>query len=614
MPGLDGLRALAVFAVIAYHLNPAWLPGGLLGVSIFFVLSGYLITDILLSGWYRNGNIGLKQFWIRRFRRLLPAMLLMLVVTAGWTAAFSREHLASMRGDIPAVLVYMSNWWSVFHQVSYFEKFGPVSPIGHLWSLAVEEQFYLVWPLLLAAALWAGWGRKRLAACIMGGAMLSAILMAVMYSPGTDPSRVYYGTDTRLFSLLCGAALAAVWPSAKLKRTVSRQAAFILDLAGALSLLAVLYILVSTTEYDPFLYQGGMFLMSIMTAAAVAVLAHPASMLGKFAGSGLLRWFGARSYGLYLWHYPVIVLTSPVVNTGGFHLARSIIQVAVTIVLAAWSWRFIEQPIRQNGFRGAAKAAWTRIKPRKEAFTAYAAVLGAVAFLLFGIYEISAAKTGGPVSRIQPPALAAPSAELSASGAPVPSLETGKAGEASGTAAKPPRTSDDSGGLQGSVKAEDLDGTDVTAIGDSVLLDIKPYLEKQLPGIVIDGKIGRQFSEAEKVTEQLKAKDRLGSYVIIELGTNGAFTGKQLNKLLASLKDAKRIILINTRVPRPWQETVNDALAKAAEGPGNITLVDWYTASEEKDAYFEADGVHLKPKGAKAYAALVMEALREGGH
>ncbi|MDA8227583.1 MAG: acyltransferase, partial [Desulfitobacterium hafniense] len=309
MPGLDGLRALAVFAVIAYHLNLTWVPGGLLGVSLFFVLSGYLITNILLKQWEQSGAIDLKDFWLRRARRLLPALFVMLAGVMSWVMLCAPERMAGLKQEALAAVFYTSNWYLIFHQVSYFESFGPPSPLGHLWSLAVEEQFYLFWPLLLGLGLRYLRQRKWIIGVTMAVALTSAAAMALIYIPGQDPSRVYYGTDTRAFALLVGAVLAMVWPSRKMNPDLSGKKRLALDVAGGLGLLVVLLMIGKTNQYQTSLYQGGLLLYSVAAAGLVAVLAHPASYLGRLFGWGPLRWLGECSYGIYLWHYPVIILT-----------------------------------------------------------------------------------------------------------------------------------------------------------------------------------------------------------------------------------------------------------------------------------------------------------------
>ncbi|HWP33590.1 MAG TPA: acyltransferase, partial [Solirubrobacterales bacterium] len=333
MPGLDGLRAIAVLAVIAYHLGIGWAPGGLLGVGIFFTLSGYLITDILLAHMARR-DMRLVDFWLGRARRLLPALFVMLAVVIAWVTIFGPAQPTRFRDGVIAAALYVSNWQLILQDVSYFARFGPAEPLGHLWSLAVEEQFYILWPFLLLLGVGlvkerpdtpAG-VRPRLAAVTLAMAAASAVAMALLYQPSFDPSRVYDGTDTRAFELLGGCALAMVWPSRKLMPRIPSRARNLLDGAGALGLLMIALLIWRTDQYSAFIYHGGLVLLTIATAVVVGVLAHPASRLGIALGWGPLRWIGVRSYGIYLWHFPVIVLTSPS-GPHGHNLVRDLLQV-----------------------------------------------------------------------------------------------------------------------------------------------------------------------------------------------------------------------------------------------------------------------------------------------
>ncbi len=585
MPGLDGLRALAVLAVIFYHLHTQWAPGGLLGVTMFFVLSGYLITDILLAQWDRTGRFDMKDFWVRRAKRLLPAMLAVVLATVLWSILVDRSRLPAMLGDVPAALLYYSNWWLIFHEVSYFESFGPLSPLGHLWSLAVEEQFYIFWPVLLGIGLiLAQKNRGKLALVLAGLSLASALAMGIMYQPGQDPSRVYYGTDTRLFSLLIGAALAVVWPSRKLKTNISRSATKTLDVTATICLIVIAVLIFKSNDYGTFLYRGGMVLLSLATTILVAALAHPACRLGRVLGAKPLRWIGARSYGLYLWHYPVIVLTTPLVNTGGPNMTRILLQLLVSFVLAELSYRYVEQPVRSGNFG----RWWKRVmrEPgigRKRLLR----TLGGTAALVLVL--------GFAMNRLAPPA----EAQTPYAGTDVPAVEA-----AADPAAAVP-----------AVDAADVSlpagtGVGMTAIGDSVMLDIKPYLTAELPGIAVDGLVGRQMSQAPALVDQLEAEGRIGTTVLIQLGTNGSFTDEQLDGLLAKLPEAKKIILVNTRVPRPWEGVVNSALERAAQRDDRVLLIDWHSASAGRDDYFARDGVHLMPAGARAYTQLLVDALK----
>src|SRR5215831_8803880 len=350
MPGLDGLRALAVLAVVAYHLNLGWAPGGLLGVGVFFTLSGYLITDLLLSQWETTGRMRLADFWRRRARRLLPALFVMLGVVAAWVTLLDRSRLPVIRGAVASSAAYVSNWWLIAQHSSYFARFAPPMPLGHLWSLAVEEQFYLIWPWLLWLMLRLARRRHglhpRLAWATLLLAFISAAAMAVLYQPGYDPTRIYDGTDTRAFAVLIGASLAFVWPSRLLGDDVTETARWILDGIGSAGLVVIAVLIWHTTQYSAFLYRGGMVLLSVGTAMVVGAAASPASRLGVVLGWRPLRWVGVRSYGIYLWHYPIIVLTTPA--DGRESVVREVLQVAAAIGVAALSWRFVEEPIRHG--------------------------------------------------------------------------------------------------------------------------------------------------------------------------------------------------------------------------------------------------------------------------
>ncbi|WP_282935261.1 acyltransferase family protein [Paenibacillus sp. RC67] len=677
MAGLDGLRAIAVFAVIAYHLNLKWAPGGLLGVGVFFVLSGYLITDQLIAQWRNKGTVDLKDFWMRRARRLLPALLLMLVVVVAWFAIFDKARLLALREEVAAGLLYVSNWWLIYHKVSYFESFGPPSPLGHLWSLAVEEQFYLLWPVLLLFAIRCLPRRGPLVGVTLLGAVISALAMVLLYVPGSDPSRVYYGTDTRVFALLIGAALAMVWQSRKLTPRVTVRAQIILDSMGLAGLLLISVMIWKTNEYDEFLYRGGFVLLSFAAAVVVAVLAHPVSLMGKVLGSKVFRWFGVRSYGIYLWHYPIIVMSTPMASSGKFDLARASLQITATLVLAALSWRYVEEPIRRGSWnRMIAQASISRRMRQRLSmvrWTPFACAVVLIGFLFVGLLQrvtdaTAGSEAGGGTDPILPPETAVVSAvygSTASSGAqtnvpPVPNPlgtdnQSDSAVSSSNTkesknnkvnndneqssSQQPDRSADLTETTQPTEEianqqpAENTDnnqaskqtakeepsspaiaavktGKGITAIGDSVMLDIQPYLEKLLPGIVVDGKIGRQFNEAADVLDQHKKEGTLGNRVIIELGTNGPFNKKQLETLLDSLDGAKQIIVVNTRVPRKWEDEVNSVLAEVARSNSKVTLIDWYTASEGKSSFFAPDGVHLEAEGSEYYASLVAGALK----
>ncbi|WP_425339590.1 acyltransferase family protein [Paenibacillus etheri] len=627
MPGIDGLRALSVLAVIAYHLNLNWAEGGLLGVGIFFVISGYLITDQIISQWERHRRLNLLDFWVRRLRRLLPAMVVMLFVVAIWLLIIEPSRLFGLKGDFISSLFYFNNWWLIFHNVSYFESFGPPSPIGHLWSLSIEGQFYILWPIVLIIVMKIARRRGKLIAWIMACAAVSALAMALIYVPGTDPSRVYYGTDTRVFALLIGAALAVAWPSQKLNDKVSEPARRVLDIVGGLGLILLLVLFYQVNEFDDLLYRGGFLVISLIAAVVIAVLAHPASRLGAIVGCKPLRWIGVRSYSLYIWHFPVIILSSPNVNTEESSILRIIIQVAVSFLLAALSYKYVEEPIRRGSFN----ETWKNISVKRRGGLRPGFLMAIIAVILIPIackgYLLNAGSDTPAIEladmQYEQQQLQQQEQQLQqqeqqdlgikddpATTEPEAKKPDPKVGAINTEVVKPETEVEKSVPEEKtSVVEKNQSGEGVTAIGDSVILDVAPYLSEELPGIVIEGKIGRQMAKAQEVVDQLKAQGRLGKKVIIELGTNGSFSSKQLRDLLDSLSDVEQILLVNTRVPRKWENNVNHNISKVSSEYSNTTVVDWYSASEGRDDYFYQDGVHLKPEGSKYYASLLAKAL-----
>ncbi|MBS9366139.1 acetyltransferase [Listeria welshimeri] len=592
VPSIDGLRALAVIAVIAYHLNFSWAKGGFIGVDIFFVLSGYLITNILLTQWEKNQTLQLKQFWLRRFRRLIPAAYVMIVVVVIFSVLFHSEILKNLRGDAIASFFYVSNWWFIFHNVSYFDSFGMPSPLKNLWSLAIEEQFYLIWPVFLLVFLRWVKNPKLLLKIVIGLGLLSAIWMTILYVPGTDPSRVYYGTDTRLFDLLSGCALAFVWPFNRLSPNIPKRSKAALNIAGTISILFFFLITALVSEYQPFLYRGGLLFVAIMGVVMIATIAHPASYLSKIFSFKPLRWIGTRSYGIYLWHYPIITLTTPVLEIGQPSIWRSILQVAATFIIAELSFRYIETPIRKNGFINYFKSfkdknyfIWKN-KPVGKwlGIAGLAAVLITFSIGMTNILPVDTSAEKQPTSI---------------------KTTTDKPKTTKTPTEKKPAQSDN----KNKPAAQPPNIKQTLAIGDSVMLDIEPYLREAVPHGTIDGLVGRQLKDAINTSSNYRKFNSSTSAVILELGTNGPFTDEQLNELLDQFNKA-HIYLVNTRVPRGWQEEVNNSIA-SADSKSNVTVVDWYSLSSGQSQYFASDGVHLTKTGAKAYVSMLTNAMNK---
>lgn len=352
IPSLDGLRAFAVLAVIAYHMNMPWAPGGLLGVTMFFVLSGYLITGLLIAEFDYSGTIDLKDFWMRRIRRIIPAVFFTLIGVAFLCVLFNHALLTKMRPQILPTALFFNNWFQIFGNISYFQALGAPSPIMHCWSLSIEEQFYIVWPVFMLLALRTGMHKGTLRKVTTVLIVISAVLMMILFDPTGDPSRVYYGTDTRAFSLLIGALLAMIWPSAKLSdisgRDLSGAERIAFDGVGIAALIGLVLMVGLTNGYSPFIYYGGLVLCSLLTALAIAVMVHPVSVIGKIFSWQPLVTIGKLSYSIYLWHYPILLLTTPGNLQDGLPWYLRILQLALIIGVSWLSYTFVENPIRHG--------------------------------------------------------------------------------------------------------------------------------------------------------------------------------------------------------------------------------------------------------------------------
>ena len=583
IPALDGLRAFAVLAVIAYHLGMQWAPGGLLGVTVFFVLSGYLITSLLLIEWDNTETINLPQFWLRRVRRLMPAIVLIIVCTAALCALFDHSLLTKLRDDMWAALLWVTNWWYIFQDASYFDALGAPSPLTHFWSLAIEEQFYLVWPVVLLVAHKTGVKRTTMRNATLIVALLSALEMALLYNPLDDPSRVYYGTDTRAFSLLIGAWLAFVWPShmlgAQKSVHLTKQVRNILDGVGIVALVALLGLIVFVDGFSPFLYRGGILLASVLTAVVIAVMVHPASLLGRFAGTKPLVWIGLRSYGIYLWHYPLFLLMNPRNFTGETPWWMYLVQVAVVFACAAFSYRFVENPLRKGAIGAFVKGVRSKeIDPPAWLKHHVVPVLAGSAVTIVAVIGLI----------VVPPTSAIGAADL---------LKD----EQAHTSQMPELPVDDA--------AAESPKLDVLMIGDSVSVRAIPQFEETFPYGAIDAAVNRQLYAGQETFDYYNDQDIVGGVVVFALGTNGAATDEQIDELVAAAGPGRQVFFVNTRSPQSWVGQTTGAMFDAVDRHDNVHVIDWYTASAGHDEYFDGDGTHLTEEGARAYIGLVHDAV-----
>lgn len=605
MSGLDGLRALAVIGVIFYHLTPHILPGGFLGVPIFFVLSGYLITDLLIQEFEQNDKISLKQFWKRRLNRLYPALVTMLILVTGWITIFERSLLLNIRNMILTSLVYLNNWWQISQGASYFDRFTTPSPFVHLWSLAIEGQFYLIWPVIVVFAIVFIKRNDWIFFTFIGIAILSTLLMAILYIPGADPSRVYYGTDTRAFSLLIGSALAFIWPSTKLKKNLPNAGRVTLDTVGVVSLGLLIWLMVQLMDSDPFTYYGGIFIFSLISGILVAVVAHPATRLAKLLSLQPLKWIGQRSYGLYLWQYPVMILYEVKVGDTSLHPMRHlIIQITLIILISEASYRFVEMPFKKLNIREVlnwnvivdhGKSLW-----RNQTITGKMHKVGIVLLsliLIISLVGFTVAPVGDSPGKIR---LAA---QLKANQTKIDKQKQDLI-EQKNKEVEEPAVREPLFGLAPE-QMEEAGELKVTLIGDSVMLSVVNPVEQLFPKAVIDGVIGRQLYQTVPVVESLKQEEKLGNPVVIALGTNGAFTDKQMDDLLAAVGDSKKVYLVNTQVPKNWKNSVNQGISSAAKRHSNVEVIDWNSYSQNHSDWFYEDGVHPNETGAEEYTKLI---------
>jgi peptidoglycan/LPS O-acetylase OafA/YrhL/lysophospholipase L1-like esterase len=621
MPGLDGLRAIAVIAVILFHVGFKDAPGGLLGVGIFFTLSGYLITDILLAARERTG-IRLKKFWFARARRLLPALFLTLILVTVWVTLFGPSQPTSYRGAVGSAAFYFNNWWQIFHHVSYFEAVGSSSPLTHLWSLSIEEQFYIVWPFLLLTGIYlvkdselTPWVRPRLAVATLGLAIASSVLMALLYDPHSNLNRVYYGTDTRALELLFGCALAMVWPSRRLRMDIRPQAARTIDILAGIGLIGIVVMVWRTDFFSPFLYRGGFVVLSIATVFVIAAVAHPACAMGRILGVLPLRWVGVRSYGIYLYHLPIIALTNPVSAHGAPNLLRNVAQIAATLVVAELSWRFMEEPIRHGALgRIVERIRRNGLQPQaipREARLALSALTVLLFVALAGLAGVGSGLSAGSAAT---------------SGKSI--NETVTAADAS-----PNR-------LPGQSSC-----TSVMYIGDSTSEGVNSPNYLPVPAQRISAQFVRvgvtkqiyAISGARAIIEhfegqpsafdvaQAEITDGYQGCWVLALGTNDGATSAispsdatdRIERMMSVIPPDDPVLWINVKTllpdsdPNHYGETNmqdwNNALLAACPAHPNMRVYDW--ASVVQDQWFIDDGIHFTTPGYAARARDIADGL-----
>lgn len=584
LPGLDGIRALAVLGVLLYHADLGWIRGGFLGVDVFFVLSGFLITSLILEELDRTDRVDFRRFYLGRARRLLPALLLMLVVVGVVVALWYRDAAYQFARDSLASAFYVNNWWYIATDLSYFEAIGRPPLLTHLWSLAVEEQFYLVWPFL-AFLVYRRFRRRGVAIFALILALVSTAWMITMsvsqgFPDFADPSRAYFGTDSHAMGLLIGAALATFWRPGRMSATVSTGARSLITGIGVLALLVVIGFFLFVGEYTPWMYRGGFLALAVIVAVLIAAASHPASPLGRYLGTQPWRYLGQRSYGLYLWHWPIFMLTRPALDIPLDGAWLLVLRLALTIAVAELSFRFLEMPIRRGviarWWRGA-KAAGGRALTRARVI-AIVVVAALVAVVL---------SLGISLAQAQEPTVAADVAQAIGQQTEV-TIDSPTPAPGSTTLPTDPSRA----GV-------------ATGIGDSVMLGARGVLHSTIPGIKVDAAVSRYPGAFLGRIKRIRAAGLLADTVVLHPGTNGVIPESMMREMLHLLRDRTRVVVVNDNVPRTWNDANNSVITAVVPDYSNAVIADWAAASADHPEYFVSDGIHLTAAGAHAYANLI---------
>ena len=606
LPSIDSLRALAVLAVIIYHVDVNYLPGGFLGVDLFFVLSGYLISSLIIKEYRKTGSLNLYNFYIRRARRLLPAVYFMITVGLVIMVLFNEVLLRKSHLDAIFGYIYSSNWWYIFHKLDYFDSFGAQSPFKHLWSLAIEEQFYMIFPLLFLLV-----NRKKKSKdgtyklnknflYVVLGLILVSLIAHILLFDINNISRIYFGTDTRAFSLLVGVVGAILYPMERLHAKLTPQQNMIYSVVSLVSIATLITVMIYTSEYNTLLYRGGFLLVAILGLIVIISSGKQHTLMSRLLSFKPIVFIGKISYSLYLWHFPVLVLTTPVSEIGNPNIIFVILRVILTFILATASYVFVETPIRKLGFKNYINVIFKKLKKRpRRSRKVYAGVVGLVSILfLMGIFGKSVPFISTAFVK-----------EMEAN------KETQFVNNGNNKDNNQEKSSDsnkdnkDNKDNKEDKKNSDKKYSSVLVMGDSLTVDIGEKFQELYPGAVIDGKIGRQLYVAVEEAKSYSKYNNENSAVIFQLGTNGPFTESQIEELVKEF-DKADIYFVNIKVPRAWEKTVNTALKEIQEKHSNVKLIDWYSVANSTKDLFEPDRVHLNQAGIAEMVTLIEKNLK----
>ena len=570
IPAIDGLRAIAVVAVILYHLGFDWIPGGFLGVDLFFVISGYVITRLLLDSIEVSGGLDLRAFYLARIRRLLPPLAFMVITTILAVGIWAPDTVKRLLIDTPFALTGTMNWWLVGRHLDYFEALGRPSLLQHTWSLAVEAKFYLVWPLVLLLVLkWFGKKRVALVSLAIAGASGIALLLvsfSLDAANAASVSHVYFGTDTHSIGLFLGAALAVSWVPQNFNEVVSRKAQNFIDSIGVVGFLGILASFLLIDETQPTLYKIAFPLAGLCGAAIITSVVHPASRFAPILQNRLLLWIGERSYAIYLWHWVIFQVTRPSIDLEGRSWALYSLRILIVFALADISLRLVELPIRRGvikyWFKGLKYRTVEKRKSQQRKFLALTLIL------IVAATSISARAISISNQR---------EAEFKESfnEPPIPIVTT---------------------------------DTGIWLTGDSVILGIRSVLSEQFPLSLINARVGRQADELLVEILHDLPNSPTGP-VVLNLGNNGALQNDQVVAIFEALKEREQVVIVDTAVPRPWRDQNNELIASISSRYSNVDLVKWHEISNGHPEYFAPDGVHLVGAGVTVYVQAIAEFL-----
>jgi peptidoglycan/LPS O-acetylase OafA/YrhL len=580
IPAIDGLRAVAVTAVIFYHLGFSWIPGGFLGVDLFFVISGYVITRLLLDSIERSGGLDLRGFYKARARRLLPPMIFMIVVTGFYITIWAQDSVRRFVTDVPFALTGTINWWLVAKEQDYFEAIGRPPLLQHTWSLAVESQFYLIWPIILLLVL-KRFGKKIIPFAALLIALVSASLLfyvSLQLDASSDVSHIYFGTDTHSVGLFLGSALAVSWIPQNFKSEVSKRAQNFIDFIGVFGLIGILASFLLIDESSPTAYKIAFPLAAVFGVAIITSIVHPASRFAPILQNRVLLWVGERSYAIYLWHWVIFQISRPSVDIEGEDWALIAVRILIVLALADISLKLVELPIRSGAveywFKGM-KYRTASVRKRQKVL-----VISSISIL---VISLSALSTNAVISSNRATA----------------ALEESLTSE--------------------SVLSEPVVSESETAVinpsqaiwltGDSVILGIRNALSAIQPIIIVNARVGRQAPEL--LEEMQKDVERAaGATVVMDLGNNDLLQPETVRAIFTLANESPRIVVVNTAVPRPYKDPNNQIIEDIAREFSNVRVVDWNEISKDHPEYFAPDGVHLVPTGVTAYVMAIDEALK----